>query len=50
MKEVPGSIDETERNFRTYAFYMLLVAVALTTAADLVFFRYPTEPFYTIIR
>ncbi|MCB2377897.1 HAMP domain-containing histidine kinase [Hymenobacter sp. BT635] len=45
-----GSIDETERNFRTYALYMLLVAVALTTAADLVFFRYLLEPFYTIIR
>ncbi|TGE29417.1 sensor histidine kinase [Hymenobacter metallicola] len=45
-----GSIDETERNFRTYAFYMLLVAVALTTLADLAFFRYLLEPFYTIIR
>ncbi|UOQ55599.1 sensor histidine kinase [Hymenobacter cellulosivorans] len=45
-----GSIDETERNFRTYAFYILLVAVALTTLADLAFFRYLLEPFYTIIR
>ncbi|UOQ74852.1 hypothetical protein [Hymenobacter cellulosilyticus] len=45
-----GSIDETERNFRTYAFYILLAAVALTTLADLAFFRYLLEPFYVIIR
>jgi len=45
-----GSIGETERNFRYYALYMLLVAVALTTLADLAFFRYLLEPFYTIIR
>jgi signal transduction histidine kinase len=45
-----GSIGETERNFRNYAFYVLLVAVALTTLADLAFFRYLLEPFYTIIR
>ncbi|GAA3968686.1 HAMP domain-containing sensor histidine kinase [Hymenobacter antarcticus] len=45
-----GSIGETERNFRRYAFYMLLVAVALTTLADLAFFRYLLAPFYTIIR
>ncbi|MDO7850660.1 sensor histidine kinase [Hymenobacter convexus] len=45
-----GSIGETERNFRHYALYILLVAVALTTLADLAFFRYLLEPFYTIIR
>ncbi|MBU6121101.1 sensor histidine kinase [Hymenobacter siberiensis] len=45
-----GSIGETERNFRHYALYMLLVAVALTTLADVAFFRYLLEPFYTIIR
>ncbi|MET4075519.1 HAMP domain-containing sensor histidine kinase [Hymenobacter sp. UYCo722] len=45
-----GSIGETERNFRHYALYMLLVAVALTTLADLAFFRYLLEPFNTIIR
>lgn len=45
-----GSIDETERNFRRYAFYILLVAVVLTTLADLAFFRYLLAPFYTIIR
>ncbi|GAB3590185.1 sensor histidine kinase [Hymenobacter daeguensis] len=45
-----GSIGETERNFRHYALYMLLVAVALTTLADVAFFRYLFEPFYTIIR
>ena len=44
------SIGETERNFRRYAFYILLVAVALTTLADLAFFRYLLAPFYTIIR
>ncbi|MFC7667213.1 hypothetical protein ACFQT0_07120 [Hymenobacter humi] len=32
-----GSIGETERNFRHYALYILLVAVALTTLADLAF-------------
>lgn len=45
-----GSIGETERNFRNYAFYILLIAIALTTLADLAFFRYLLEPFYTIIR
>ena len=45
-----GSIGETERNFRRYALYILLVAVALTTLADLAFFRYLLAPFYTIIR
>lgn len=45
-----GSIGETERNFRHYALYMLLVAVALTTLADLAFFRYLLEPFNTIVR
>ena len=45
-----GSIGETERNFRRYAFYILLVAVVLTTLADLAFFRYLLAPFYTIIR
>ncbi|MBD2721068.1 sensor histidine kinase [Hymenobacter armeniacus] len=45
-----GSIGETERNFRHYALYILLVAVALTTLADVAFFRYLLEPFYTIIR
>ncbi|OGX86483.1 sensor histidine kinase [Hymenobacter glacialis] len=45
-----GSIGETERNFRRYALYMLLVAVALTTLADLAFFRYLLAPFYTIIQ
>ncbi|HEX8658884.1 MAG TPA: HAMP domain-containing sensor histidine kinase [Hymenobacter sp.] len=45
-----GSIGETEGNFRRYALYVLLVAVALTTLADLAFFRYLLEPFNTIIR
>ncbi|GAA4055040.1 hypothetical protein GCM10022409_47740 [Hymenobacter glaciei] len=45
-----GSIGETERNFRRYALYILLVAVALTTLADVAFFRYLLAPFYTIIR
>ena len=45
-----GSIGETEGNFRRYAFYILLVAVVLTTLADLAFFRYLLAPFYTIIR
>ena len=45
-----GSIGETERNFRRYAFYILLVAGVLTTLADLAFFRYLLAPFYTIIR
>ena len=45
-----GSIGETERNFRHYALYVLLAAVALTTLADLAFFRYLLAPFYTIIR
>jgi signal transduction histidine kinase len=45
-----GSIGETERNFRHYALYVLLVAVALTTLADVAFFRYLLAPFYTIIR
>ena len=45
-----GSIGETERNFRYYAFYILLVAVVLTTLADIAFFRYLLEPFNTIIR
>ncbi|MBF9141441.1 sensor histidine kinase [Hymenobacter properus] len=44
------SIGETERNFRRYAFYLLLLGVALTTLADLAFFRYLLAPFYTIIR
>jgi signal transduction histidine kinase len=44
-----GSIGETEHNFRRYALYVLLVAVALTTLADLAFFRYLLRPFYTII-
>ena len=44
------SIGETERNFRRYAFYILLVAVVLTTLADLAYFRYLLAPFYTIIR
>lgn len=44
------SIGETERNFRRYAFYILLVAVVLTTLADLAFFRYLLAPFYIIIR
>jgi signal transduction histidine kinase len=45
-----GSIGETESNFRRYAFYMLLVAIGLTTLADLAFFRYLVEPLGTIIR
>jgi signal transduction histidine kinase len=45
-----GSIGETERNFRRYAFYILLVAVGLTTLADLAFFNYLVEPLRTIIR
>ncbi|MBD2769535.1 HAMP domain-containing histidine kinase [Hymenobacter sp. BT664] len=45
-----GSIGETEDNFRRYALYVLLLAVALTTLADLAFFRYLLTPFYTIIR
>ncbi|GAA4358920.1 hypothetical protein GCM10023185_25020 [Hymenobacter saemangeumensis] len=45
-----GSIGETERNFRRYALYILLVAVALTTLADLAFFRYLLAPLGTIIR
>ena len=45
-----GSIGETERNFRNYALYILLAAVALTTLADLAFFRYLLAPFYVIIR
>ena len=44
-----GSIGETERNFRHYALYMLLVAAVLTTLADLAFFRHLLRPFYTII-
>lgn len=45
-----GSIGETEKNFRRYAFYILLVAIGLTTLADLAFFRYLLEPLNTIIR
>jgi signal transduction histidine kinase len=45
-----GSIGETERNFRHYALYILLAAVALTTLADLAFFRYLLAPLSTIIR
>jgi len=37
-------------SFRRYAFSILLVAVVLTTLADLAFFRYLLAPFYTIIR
>ncbi|MBC6608467.1 HAMP domain-containing histidine kinase [Hymenobacter sp. BT188] len=44
-----GSIGETERNFRQYAFYILLLAIGLTTLADLAFFRYLLEPLSTII-
>jgi signal transduction histidine kinase len=45
-----GSIGETESNFRRYAFYVLLVAIGLTTLADLAFFRYLVEPLGIIIR
>lgn len=45
-----GSIGETESNFRRYAFYILVVAVGLTTLADLAFFRYLVEPLGVIIR
>ncbi|MGY2134619.1 sensor histidine kinase [Hymenobacter sp. HD11105] len=44
-----GSIGETERNFRQYAFYILLLAIGLTTLADLAFFRYLLKPLSTII-
>ena len=44
------SIGETERNFRRYAFYLLLLALGLTTLADLAFFRYLIEPLGRIIR
>jgi signal transduction histidine kinase len=45
-----GSIGETERNFRRYALYILVVAVGLTTLADLAFFRYLVRPLRVIIR
>ncbi|GAA4356250.1 ATP-binding protein [Hymenobacter saemangeumensis] len=45
-----GSIGETERNFRRYALYILLLAVGLTTLADLAFFRYLVAPLGRIIR
>ena len=45
-----GSIGETEGNFRRYALYVLLATIALTTLADLAFFRYLLEPLGAIIR
>ncbi len=45
-----SSIDETERNFRSYAFYILVVGVGLTTLADLAFFGYLVRPLQVIIR
>lgn len=44
-----GSIDETERNFRYYALYILAVAIGLTTLADLAYFRHLLRPLGTII-
>ncbi|MGI4744003.1 MAG: sensor histidine kinase [Janthinobacterium lividum] len=45
-----SSIGETERNFRYYAFYILVGGVGLTMLADLAFFRYLVRPLRVIIR